>query len=169
MGRRGPPPKPKSLKKAQGTYQKCRDSSESTPNPTLGAPQMPAKMKGAARRRWLEVAPELLRIGMLTTVDGGALEAYCRSYARWLKLEGMAEDSPIGDAATEARKLQKEVIRPLEIALGLDYAARNRLKLPEKPKEQDEVEKFLFKVVNGGKVEPPKIIPPDGISREVTE
>lgn len=164
MGRRGPAPQPKALKKAKGTYQKCRDREIDTVAPPPGAPPMPADLPPAARARWNEVVAELMPLGTLAKVDGGALEAYCRSYALWSAFLAEAEAKPtvkspfgvkINPASAEARKVHKEVIQPLELALGLHYAARNRVKMPAKPKEQDPVEKDLFgaglQVVEGGK------------------
>jgi hypothetical protein len=103
-------------------------------------------------------------------VDGGALEAYCRSFARWSVLEEEAAKTPMiktpfgkkmNPASAEARKLHKEVVQPLEIALGLHYAARSRVKAPEKPKT-DPAADFLFKKggppdlksIPGGRAEP---------------
>lgn len=149
MGRRGPPKKPAALKKAQGTYQPCRDAAPGTVDAAAGIPPMPNKLKGVARRRWNEVAPELHRMGTLAIIDGGALEAYCRAFGRWSKLEDMAQDSPVGDAATEARKLHKEVIQPLEVALGLHYAARSRVKAPDAGKKNEE-EEDIFGTSAGG-------------------
>jgi phage terminase small subunit len=112
------------------------------------------------------VVTELVPLGTLAKTDGGALEAYCRSWAQWKKLQAAAAakvmvKTPFGPkvnpASGEARKLHKEVIQPLELALGLHYAARARVKMPEKPKEKDPVEQDLFggglKVVNGGKTD----------------
>jgi P27 family predicted phage terminase small subunit len=146
MGQRGPPPKSRALKKAQGTYRKYRDQGE-TLNTTVppGSPPMPADLDEDARRLWLQIVPELLKYKTLSVVDGGALEAYCRSYTRWSKLEEIARAQPItttpfgpkvNPASAESRKLRKDVLQPLELALGLHYAARARVKMP--PQEVDD-------------------------------
>jgi phage terminase small subunit len=151
----GRPRKPNALKKAQGTYRKDRDPAVGGVEAPVGLPPMPPGLPPAAKRRWNEIVPQLHGLGTLAVIDGGAVEAYCRAFARWLKLEKMADAGPTSDAAVEARKLHKEVIQPLELALGLHYAARNRVKMPAKPKEEDPVEKDLFggglQVVEGGK------------------
>jgi P27 family predicted phage terminase small subunit len=158
MGRRGPTPKPKALKKAQGTYQKCRDRELAEVTLPAGAPPVPDDLPPAALSRWSEVVAELVPLGTLAKTDGGALEAYCRSWAQWKELQAVAAEkvmvkTPFGPkvnpASGEARKLHKEVIQPLELALGLHYAARARVKMPPKPKEEDPVEEDLFG--NGGK------------------
>src|SRR6267142_2975547 len=129
MGRRGPPRKPTKLKKAQGTYQKCRDldASEALVLPP-GAPAMPDHLPAQARRMWCELVPQLLEAGTLAKVDGGALEAYCRSYAHWLDLDDEAMTRPlvktpfgpkINPAGDEARKLMKDVLLPRMYALVL--------------------------------------------------
>lgn len=111
---------------------------------------MPKGMPPAARKRWDAVAPELLRMGLLAVVDGGALEAYCRAWAAFLKLMR----DPDKDQLQAARSLHKDVIQPLEAALGLTYAARSRMRKPDKGAEVDPVAEEFFgpmKVVDGGK------------------
>jgi P27 family predicted phage terminase small subunit len=154
MGKRGPPPKPKAVKKAEGTFRKDRDPVDSmTAAVPAGCPEMPEGLNALAKARWMRVAPELMAAGVLAKVDGGALEAYCRSFARWSVLEEEAAKTPMmktpfgkkmNPASAEARKLHKEVVQPLEIALGLHYAARSRVKAPEKAKT-DPAADFLFK------------------------
>jgi P27 family predicted phage terminase small subunit len=172
MGKRGPPPKPKAVKKAEGTFRKDRDPVDSlTAALPAGCPEMPESLNEVAKARWMRVAPELMAAGVLAKVDGGALEAYCRSFARWSVLEEEAAKTPMiktpfgkkmNPASAEARKLHKEVVQPLEIALGLHYAARSRVKAPDK-KKTDPAEDFLFrknagppelKSIQGGRAEP---------------
>jgi phage terminase small subunit len=109
------------------------------------------------------VAPALVVAGMLAERDGGALEAYCREYARWLVLQMAAGNEPIVEtpfgpkanpAGVEARKVHREVIQPLELALGLHYAARSRLRKPESGSGADPVADELFgplTALQGGK------------------
>lgn len=168
MGRRGPPPKSRAVKKAQGTYRKDRDTAAESAAAALppGAPTMPTDLDEIARRRWIEIVPELLKAETLANIDGGAVEAYCRSFSRWSRLEAAAAEKPMiktpfglkaNPAGAEARKVHKEIIQPLELALGLHYAARTRVKMPSKAKDADPVEEELFgplKAIAGGKAEP---------------
>lgn len=159
MGRRGPPPQPDALKKAKGTFQPCRSTAGKVLEMPPGMPERP-RMPAPARAKWDELAPRLFAAGVLAEVDGGTLEAYCRTFARWSALDAEAAKNQmvagaVNPAALEARKLLHDVLAPLETALGLHYTARSRVKPPEKPKEQDEEEAAMFggplQVVAGGK------------------
>src|SRR5438874_12447773 len=114
MGRRGPPPKPQELKRRQGTYRKDRDNT-ATVVPTIpGAPAMPDDLPAAATRRWAEIVPGLMEAGLLAKTDGGALEAYCRTWALYRELMREAEDAIGAESRrgllTDARKLHREMI-----------------------------------------------------------
>jgi P27 family predicted phage terminase small subunit len=171
MGRRGPPPKPTSLKKAMGTYRKDRDGERTGAAlvAPAGAPPRPDDLAGPALELWDKLVADLVPLGTLAPSDGGALEAYCRCIVQWRKLQLLVARTPtvktpfgpkMNPLSAEARKLHKEVIQPLEVALGLHYAARARVKMPQPPKAKDASEEFLFggglKVVDGGKSEDPK-------------
>lgn len=167
MGRRGPPPKPTALKKAQGTFRKSREAARETVELPAGAPPCPPCLTKAARAVWNEVVPELLTLGTLSKVDGGVLESYCRSLAQARELDKQSSAEPVVDTPFGPKvhpgipvlvKLWP-VVERLAFALGLHYVARSRVKMPEKEKPADPSESFLFgqglQVVNGGKAPAP--------------
>lgn len=82
----GRKPKPTALKRLAGNPGK-RPLNEREPQfaPTL--PPCPRHVTGEARREWRRVGRELLRHGVLATVDRAALAAYCVAYARWVEAE----------------------------------------------------------------------------------
>ena len=106
-------------------------------------PPTPAGLNAVAAARWAEVVPGLSEMGILGQVDGGALEAYCRTFGVWRELMTKVEN---GDQASFVPmiRLHKEVIQPLEAALGLHYSARCRMKAPTKSSERDAVADELF-------------------------
>ena len=119
------------IKKAKGTWRKDRAP---TPPPSArpGAAPMPAGLPAAAALLWNDLAPRLVAAGMLAEVDAGALEVYVRSFVLWRELMASAAKDPIletrygprpNPALAESRKLSREVLQPLELALGLHYAA----------------------------------------------
>jgi P27 family predicted phage terminase small subunit len=87
-GRRGPAPTPTALKEARGTNRKSRRN-EREPKPELGDPGMPDSIKGDkdATKIWKSLAPKLLKLKLLTKVDGIALEGLCRAYSRALQAD----------------------------------------------------------------------------------
>lgn len=48
---------------------------------------MPAWLNEHATAEWRSIVPHLLRLGLLTQIDGAALAAYCVNRARWLAAE----------------------------------------------------------------------------------
>jgi P27 family predicted phage terminase small subunit len=165
MGRRGPPPLPTALKKARGTFQPCR-APEQEMVPTPGAPPCPADLDKIARAKWDEIVPQLMEQGVLSTLDGQILEAYCRSYSLWKVYALKAEKAPmiktpfgpkVNPAAAEARKWET-LVNQCGDRLGLSPSARTRVGVPKKPDAEDaktKAAKFLFggplAVVKGGK------------------
>jgi P27 family predicted phage terminase small subunit len=51
------------------------------PMPRRGVPKCPDWISGEAKAEWNRVVPELDRLGLLTVIDGAALEGYCAAYA----------------------------------------------------------------------------------------
>lgn len=145
MGQRGPPPLPPGERKARGTYQKCRDVAADMVPTHAASPPMPQDMPEDAAKVWRRLAPQLVKAGVLAEQDADTLEAYCKSYAAWRTMQ---------PADTDARKLHREIIQPLALALGLHYAARSRLRKPDTGGERDAVAEELFgplTAVQGGK------------------
>jgi P27 family predicted phage terminase small subunit len=180
MGKRGPPPKPSALKKAQGTYRKSRAPAKEI-EPTPGAPECPEQLDEIGRAEWLRIVPELERVGVLTVVDRVALEGYCANYSLARQYQAEAEREPLvevpiqtkgGDvhyvikpnpAAGEARR-HWALVKMFAAEFGLTPSARTRVGKPPggsgsgdgAPKDPDEA--FLFgaaklKVMQGGKSE----------------
>jgi P27 family predicted phage terminase small subunit len=81
MGR-GRRPTPDALKELAGNPGH-RPLNDQAPQPEREAPEMPKGMGLAARREWHFIVPILLRLGVLSNIDGKALAAYCDSYAMW--------------------------------------------------------------------------------------
>jgi P27 family predicted phage terminase small subunit len=82
MGRRGPAPKPTAHKRMTGNPGK-RPLNKSEPQPLLITPNCPEFLDEAAKLKWKELAPELERLGLLTTVDGDSLAGYCQAWAEF--------------------------------------------------------------------------------------
>jgi P27 family predicted phage terminase small subunit len=55
---------------------------------------MPPFLSDEAKRKWSELAPHLIAMGIVTGVDVDLLAAYCECYARWRRLVGLAARTP---------------------------------------------------------------------------
>jgi len=84
----GPRPTPTHLKLLRGNpgHQKL-NKEEPQPAPPPEVPEPPAFLDGYARDEWWRVAPELLVLGLLSTVDLMPFAAYCQAYAHWRTAE----------------------------------------------------------------------------------
>jgi len=49
-------------------------------------------MDEVAHREWRRVVPELERLGILTCVDGAALEVYCNAYSNMVRAQKVLND-----------------------------------------------------------------------------
>src|SRR5687768_14949720 len=88
MGRRGPPAKPTAAKKREGTYRADR-APKNEPEPKVGVPPIPASLARDkdAKGCWDLLAPQLVDLGLLTEVDGTALEGLCQQYSKAVKAD----------------------------------------------------------------------------------
>lgn len=140
MAGRGPAPKPTPLKVLAGNpgHQKLN---RSEPKPRPVAPKCPSWLDKGARAEWRRIAPELERIGLLTTIDMAALAGYCQSYSTWkAATEALAEHGLTYTAANGNIRQRPEVtiaskalaeVRQFCQQFGLTPSARSRMMLPE--------------------------------------
>jgi P27 family predicted phage terminase small subunit len=97
----------------------------------------PAWLTGEAKKKWIEVVPELERLGLLTIVDGAALAGFCQSWkdfvecTRFLKKEGRTFTTDNGyvvqrpEVAIAQRALQ--AVKAFGAEFGLTPSGRVRL------------------------------------------
>jgi P27 family predicted phage terminase small subunit len=83
----GPPPTPAGLKLLRGNPGKRPIRPEPQPEQPPTPLEPPDFLSAYARDEWRRVAPELHRLGLLTTLDVAILAAYCSAYARWRTTE----------------------------------------------------------------------------------
>lgn len=138
MGKRGPAPKPTKLKILNGNPGK-RPLNEHQPQPSAGEPQCPDWMPAEAKRKWRELVPELLRIGMLTVVDRETLAAYClacselKQATERLQKDGRYQTTKNGyltdHPAVAQQRSAMEVIKRFSVLFGLDPSSRQGIDL----------------------------------------
>lgn len=147
MAMRGRKPKPTHLKVLQGNPG-GRPLPENEPKPQPIAPPCPDWLPDEARAKWKEIAPELERLGLLTSVDGAAFSMMLIHYAmaveaaKLIDKEGIVTEDERGlprkhplhqvlrDHSTSFRSYLSE--------FGLSPASRVRLALPGQNKDDDD-------------------------------
>lgn len=140
MGKRGPPPKPSAIKKAQGTFHAHR-SARNEVAPPPGCPPMPTWLDAEGRAEWRRVVPQLQSLGILSEIDGSMLADYCAAHALAIKAtknyqrkgvtvknNGQVQRNPMIKVAQEARAQA----RLLAGEFGLSPSSRSRISAPDK-------------------------------------
>src|SRR4028118_160014 len=93
MGTRGPAGQSTKTKLLNGNPGK-RPVTQNVPQPDPTPPECPAWLDEVAQEHWAKLSPELIRLGLLTSIDGDAFAAYCQAYAEFristetIQLEG---------------------------------------------------------------------------------
>jgi P27 family predicted phage terminase small subunit len=136
-------PKPTHLKIIEGNPGKRR-LNQREPQPTRGEmPDPPDFLNEHGKLEWVRLAPELYRLGLLTSVDLNPLAAYCQAFGRWLQAEralaemkdrpanGLVIKTTSGNAIQNplvgtANKAARDMMRYAS-EFGLTPAARARL------------------------------------------
>jgi P27 family predicted phage terminase small subunit len=155
----GPAPKPTALKKLEGNPGK-RTLPFNEPRPAASMPACPAFIKGAARKEWQRLAPELYQLGLLTRIDRAALASYCLNYGRWedaeKRLAKLARKSTdkmaylyrttngnlILNPLLTVSKQAMELMHKFLVEFGMTPASRSRIVI-EKYKEEDPLDEIL--------------------------
>ncbi len=147
---RGRKPKPTALKLLTGNPGK-RPINKREPKPTPKAPGMPSTLSQEAKAEWRRVIAELDRIGIVTRVDRGALDAYCRAYARMVQADrhvqqfgvvlleetGHSFDGtaifvrPVKNPNCQVFKECAAIVRAFAAEFGLTPSARTRIEVPK--------------------------------------
>jgi len=154
----GTKPKPTKLKLIEGNPGKRPlNMNEPKPKPTI--PECPDWLKSdeIAYKEWQRVVPELETLGLLTCLDGAALEGYCKSYSRFVEAEQFM-DSKISGVEKKKGTVYKITTKTgseylqqlpqvsiaqkyLQIAIrlmaefGLTPSSRGRMSLPSEGKD----------------------------------
>ncbi len=143
---KGRKPKPSALREFEGNPGN-RPINDDEPKPDPSMPEMPKGLTGDARKCWESLAPELNELGILTKLDVGGLESYCRLYAVarecWRKVKqtggpvvmvaGKAERNPYIAEAHRAEQL----LHKIRSELGLNATSRTRIAVKPSESEDD--------------------------------
>lgn len=153
MGKRGPKPLPTAILEARGSREVASRAGE--PKPPLGAPETPNFLEGDSLATWNQLVPQVLAMGVLTTIDWAALARYCCLWVQWVRCikfveaNGMTYEVNNGQCQAmypEVGQITKlsTVLSKLEADFGLTPSARARLSVPVAPAPNQESEKSQF-------------------------
>jgi P27 family predicted phage terminase small subunit len=131
-----------------------RPLNDREPRPKPDLPTCPAHLDPEAKKEWRRVARSLHACGILTIVDRAVLAAYCQSYSRWVKLEGIVQragevifhpttktfyPNPYLGALNNALRN----MHSFASELGMSPSARGRLHVTPVSPESDSLDEFL--------------------------
>jgi P27 family predicted phage terminase small subunit len=106
MRRKGPPPHPLGLRLLTGDK---RPIPQDTPRPEARAPRRPSFLTGYARRWWEQTVPTLVRLGIVSPLDGTCLSIAASLYQEWRELTDAIADQ--GGPTYECRTIAGETMR----------------------------------------------------------
>lgn len=152
-------PKPTRLKILEGNRAKvgrAKLERAEEPRPTLGIPQPPTWLDTEARAMWDRLTPGLDRLGLLTVIDGAALEGACSAYSvavecrKVLQRDGLVME--VGDQGYRQQRPEVAIelkswaqFRAFCVEFGLTPAARSRLAVSgERKRESDPIADAIF-------------------------
>lgn len=152
MGRRGPAPKSADEQALAGNPGKRRAAPDGPALP-VGVPRCPASLRPAAKAEWRRVVKILAPLNILSPADQRVLACYCSAVAQLdeieelLAREGLTTTTEKGatkahPAVAMQRSAWAAVLR-FAAVIGLDPAARMRVKAPPPAEEKDEFAEFL--------------------------
>lgn len=149
---RGRKPKPTEQKKLEGNPGK-REINNKEPKPEVSVPECPPHLEGEARKEYLRITAELVKLKIISKVDRAALVAYCQAWGdyvratREVKKEGEVLYSDKGNAYLNPWKnIQTSAMdRMLRFSaeFGMTPSSRSRIKV-ETPTEEDKMTGYLF-------------------------
>jgi len=148
---RGRKPNPTALKILHGNPgRRPLNRAEPAPPPVRDL-TVPPELQGVAADEWRRLAPELHRLGLLTTIDDRALVAYCQTWARWLEAEdqirahGMVltgKHGPIVSPFVGIAARTMQALKAWLVEFGMTPSARTRVKTDAGNKPADRFAKY---------------------------
>lgn len=141
----GRPSKPTAVKKAQGTYERCKThvTKEMMPAKVDGIPGPPSVLNKNAMKLWQDSVLELAALQMLHTVDLAMLAAYCMKMDLFFRMTAFCEKhgyvNEKGRRRGESIEARDALDQANKIAqqFGFVPAARTKISMPEKANEDE--------------------------------
>ena len=145
-------PKPTHLKLLQGNPGK-RPLNANEPKPPLELPPPPDHLNEAAKKEWNRLGPQLVKLNLLSSIDGSGFAGYCVVYSRWVEAEEMLKKTgPVFKAPSGYPQLSPYYtianqclaqMRQYLIEFGMTPSSRSRTSV-RTAEQTDPLEDFLF-------------------------
>lgn len=156
MAKPGRKPKPTAMRIREGN-KGHRPLNQDEPVPPPGTPHCPTWLPADAKTVWYETLPMLQEMGVMSLIDGAALENYCQVMARWRRAEQFLAKHGSCYAATnktgqkylaqypqvnEAAKLLA-LVKAYQQEFGMTPSARSGLHVEKAATTVDPLDEFL--------------------------
>ena len=154
MSGRGRKRTPEEAKKLKGTYRKDRANTRRPKAGRVLVPECPISLEGDAAKEWDRSVAELVAMGIMSSADTMTLAIYCMEVAEYLQakrvLAEVGRTIVISDKDGNVRDLRNHPavvranaafrnVRSMGSDFGFNPSSRESLKIPEKPKADDEL------------------------------
>ncbi len=148
--------KPTALKILEGNRGHRKLDPGSEPQPPLGVPPAPKHLKGMALQVYNSLAVQLDSLGLMSKVDGLALEGAAVAYARAVEADkaleasglavyvGKGADYPIARPEVTISQKQWALFHKFCAEFGLTPASRGKLHVGDTGKEMDPIAEAIF-------------------------
>jgi P27 family predicted phage terminase small subunit len=144
MGARGIAPRPLELVKALGNPGHIAHLDKKNVHFVPLVPPCPDYVDAVGRAEWERLAPQIQRLGLLTSADFAAFACYCVSYSLFVAASTALQDGVLLNkydqqrAEIGIRNGAMKAIKDFAIQFGFTPSARGRIELPESPNGPDE-------------------------------
>ncbi|MGC4026245.1 MAG: phage terminase small subunit P27 family [Mesorhizobium sp.] len=142
---KGRPPKPSTIKIAEGNRRKIRADNIRQDIKGNGFPRLPKHLSSDEQCLWLDVI-DALPVNLLSRADEAVLERFAVNWARWRTVQntivktGLLVNSPQGPVRNPLLIVQEKAAREMHAAgevIGLSPVARARLASTDQDGEED--------------------------------
>ncbi len=159
---RGRKPMSQEAKEQSGSFVKHPERrNKSAPKVQYGTPPVPDTIKDdpVASDKWTQLCQELAKAGVLATMDGDLLEAYCMTYSMYrtalaqVQKEGntviKANGDPMRNPACVELAQTMQRMGKLMTELGITPSARSRITAAPQTDEDDPFEELMKRMGTG--------------------
>lgn len=148
----GRKPLPTNLKLVKGTARPHR-LNKNEPMPSVVAPDPPSHLDERARAKFVDMAEMLVRYGVMTEMDSGALARYAVIWCRWvdaeveIKRRGPIVKTEAGNIIQNpflcvANKCMAQMAQ-IESEFGMTPSSRTRIRTADQADRADPFEEYL--------------------------
>lgn len=128
-GRSGRKRKSDVLKIANGTYRADRDGDPDLKPTPIGEPKRPRFRLKAASQFWDQHVPELVRMGVASSIDAPRLQTMCEAWALLRAATSAVNKDPISQPARAAYAEYSRQFSTAASEFGLNPSSRSRIQV----------------------------------------